>query len=79
MRDTAGEVGTSSWVMSSCGHLHIDEQRQDIQFEPTYMYIYIYIYICVGLYVCVRVSVCMFVLVWFGLFGFMVYQHLQVI
>ena len=36
MRDTAGEVGTSSWVMYSCGPLHMDEQRQDVQLEPTY-------------------------------------------
>ena len=35
MRDTAGEEGTISWVMYSCGPLHMDEQRQDIQFEPT--------------------------------------------
>ena len=35
-RDTAGEVGTSSWVMYSCGPLHMDEQRQDDQLEPTY-------------------------------------------
>ena len=36
MRDTAGNVGTSSWVIYSCGPLHMDKQRQDIQFEPTY-------------------------------------------
>ena len=36
MRDTAGEVGTSSWMMYSCGPLHMDEQRLDVQFEPTY-------------------------------------------
>ena len=35
-RDTAGEVGMSSWVMYSCGPLHMDEQRQDIQFKLTY-------------------------------------------
>ena len=34
-RDTA-EVGTSSWEMYSCGPLQMDEQRQDVQFEPTY-------------------------------------------
>ena len=34
--NTAGEVGTSSWVMYSCGPLHKDEQRQDVQFECTY-------------------------------------------
>ena len=36
MQDTAGEVGTNSWVMYSFGPLHMDEQRQDNQFEPTY-------------------------------------------
>ena len=35
-RDTAGEVGTSSWMMYSCGPLHMDEQWQDVQFEPTH-------------------------------------------
>ena len=35
-QDTAGEIGTSLWVMYSCGSLHMDEQRQDVQFEPTY-------------------------------------------
>ena len=30
MQDTAGEVGTYS-----CGPLHIDEQKQDVQLEPT--------------------------------------------
>ena len=35
-RDTAGEVGTNSWVMYSCGPLHMDEQKQDVQSEPTY-------------------------------------------
>ena len=34
--DTAGEVGTSSSVMYSRGPHRIDEQRQDIQLEPTY-------------------------------------------
>ena len=37
MWDTAGEVGTSSYVMSSCGTLHMDEQRQGDQLEPTYI------------------------------------------
>ena len=36
MRDTAGEVGTNSWVTYICGPLHMDEQRQDDQLEPTY-------------------------------------------
>ena len=31
MRNTAGKVGTNS-----CGPLHMDEQRQDDQQEPTY-------------------------------------------
>ena len=35
-RDTAGEVRTSSYVMYSCGPSHMDEQREDVQFEPTY-------------------------------------------
>ena len=35
-RDTVREVGTNSWVMYSCGPLHMDEQRQDVQLEPTY-------------------------------------------
>ena len=35
-QDTAEEVGTNSWVMYSCGPLHMDEQRQDVQLEPTY-------------------------------------------
>ena len=35
-RGTAGEVKTSSWVMYSCGPLHMDEQRQDVQFEHIY-------------------------------------------
>ena len=36
MQDTAGEVGTNSWVTYSHGPLHMDEQRQDDQLEPTY-------------------------------------------
>ena len=36
-RDTAGEVWTSSWVMCSCGPLHLDEQKQGVQLEPTYI------------------------------------------
>ena len=36
MWDTAGEVGTSSWVMYSCGPFHMAKQRQDDQLEPTY-------------------------------------------
>ena len=36
MRDTSGEVGTNLWVMYSCEPFHMDEQRQDVQFEPTY-------------------------------------------
>ena len=36
MRDTAGEVGTNLLVTYSCGPLHMDEQRQDDQLEPTY-------------------------------------------
>ena len=35
-RDTAGEVGTSSWVMYSRGPLNMEEQSQGVQFEPTY-------------------------------------------
>ena len=35
MQGTAGELGTSSWVMYSCGPLHMDDQRQDDQLEPT--------------------------------------------
>ena len=35
MRDTAGEVGMNS-LTYSCGPLHMDEQRQDDQLEPTY-------------------------------------------
>ena len=34
MRDTAGEVGTNSYVTYFCGPLHMDEQRQDDQLEP---------------------------------------------
>ena len=36
MRDTAGEVKTNSSVTYSRGALHMDEQRQDDQLEPTY-------------------------------------------
>ena len=36
MRDTAGKVGTSSWVTYSSGPLHMDEQRQDDQLESIY-------------------------------------------
>ena len=36
IQDTAGKVGMSSWVMYSCGPLHMDEQRQGDQLEPTY-------------------------------------------
>ena len=36
MWDTAGEVGTSSLVIYSCGLLHMDEQKQDDQPEPAY-------------------------------------------
>ena len=35
-RHTAGEVGMSSWLMYSCRPLHMDKQREDIQFKPTY-------------------------------------------
>ena len=34
MRDTAGEVGTNSYVAYSCGPLHMDEQRQNDPLEP---------------------------------------------
>ena len=34
--DSAGELETSLWVMYSCGPLHMDEQRQDVQLKPTY-------------------------------------------
>ena len=33
MQDTAEEVGTNSY---SCGSLHMDEQNQDNQLDPTY-------------------------------------------
>ena len=36
MRDTDGEVGTNSKLTYSGGPLHMDEQRQDDQLEPTY-------------------------------------------
>ena len=36
MWDTATEVGMSSLGMYSCGHVSMDEQRQDNQLEPTY-------------------------------------------
>ena len=36
IRDTAGEVGTTSYVMNPCGSLHVAEQRQGDQLEPTY-------------------------------------------
>ena len=36
MWDTAGEVRMNSFVMYTCGPLHMDEQRQDDQLEPTY-------------------------------------------
>ena len=35
MRDTAWEVGTNSLVIYSCGPLHMGEQTQDDQLEPT--------------------------------------------
>ena len=35
MPDSAGEVGTSSLVMYSCGPLHMDEKRQDDELAPT--------------------------------------------
>ena len=35
MQDTAGEVGTSSLVMYTDGSLHIAEQKQSDQLEPT--------------------------------------------
>ena len=35
-RNTAGEIGTSSCVMYSCGSLHMDEQRQGVQLKRTY-------------------------------------------
>ena len=36
MWDTAGEVGTSSYIVYSCRPFHMDKQRQDDQLEPTY-------------------------------------------
>ena len=36
MQDNAGEVGTRLYVKYSCGPLHLDKQRQDVQLEPTY-------------------------------------------
>ena len=36
MQDTAGEVEMNSYVTYSCGPLHMDEQRQDVQLGPTY-------------------------------------------
>ena len=36
MQDTAGELGINSYVTYSCGPLHMDEQKQDDQLEPTY-------------------------------------------
>ena len=36
MQDTAGEVGTSTLVMYSNGPLHMVEQKQGDQPEPTY-------------------------------------------
>ena len=36
MQDTAGKVGTRPKVIYSCGPLHMDEQSQDDQLEPTY-------------------------------------------
>ena len=36
MQNTAGEVGTSSLVMYSYGTLHMTEQKQGDQLEPTY-------------------------------------------
>ena len=36
MQDTAGEAGTSSWVMYSYGPLHMAKQKQDDQLEHTY-------------------------------------------
>ena len=35
MLDTDGEVGTKSLVTYSYGPLHMDEQKQDGQLEPT--------------------------------------------
>ena len=36
MRGTAREVGTGSLVMHSCGPLHMAEQTQGDQLEPTH-------------------------------------------
>ena len=36
MRDNAGVVGTSLWVINYCGPLHMDVERQDVQFTPRY-------------------------------------------
>ena len=36
MQDIDGEVGTSSFVMNSYGPLHMAEQKQGDQLEPTY-------------------------------------------
>ena len=36
MQDTAEEIGTSSLVMYSYGPLHMAEQKQGDQLEPTY-------------------------------------------
>ena len=36
MQDTAGEVGTSSLMMYSYGPLHMAEEKQGDQLEPTY-------------------------------------------
>ena len=36
MQDTAGEIGTSSYVMYSSRPLHIAELRLDVQLEHTY-------------------------------------------
>ena len=36
MQDIVGEIGKSSLGMYPCGHLQMDEQRQDDQLEPTY-------------------------------------------
>ena len=36
MHDTAGEAGTSSYVIFSNGPPHMAEQKQDDQLEPAY-------------------------------------------
>ena len=36
MQDTAGEAGTSSYVMYSYGPPHMAKQKQDDQHEHTY-------------------------------------------